>query len=65
MSFKDWITYVIKRFILHLEKPKEERREMRKARRKNWSYRWFGMIPFSMKMYVSRQKDRFTRSKRS
>lgn len=65
MSFKDWISYVIKRIILHLETPKEERRERRVARREKWSYRWFGMIPFSMKMYVRRQRDRFSRFKRS
>lgn len=59
MSFKEWISYLIKRWIHYVETPIEERKEQKQARKENWSSRWFGMIPFSMKMMFMRMKDRF------
>lgn len=59
MTFKDWISYLIKRWIHYVETPKEERKEKKEARKEDWSSKWFGMIPFSMKMMLMRVKDRF------
>jgi hypothetical protein len=50
MSFKDWITYMIEKMVYFLETPKKERKATRAAKREPWSYRWFGMIPLSMKI---------------
>lgn len=57
MSFKDWISYLIERFLSYIEIPKEERK--RKKNGENWSVRWFGLIPFSMKMMLDKMKSRF------
>lgn len=61
MSFKDWFTYLLERMVWYMETPRTERKEIKKSNRELWSTRWFGMIPFSMKMYVNKQKGRFQR----
>ncbi|SEN06579.1 YqzE family protein [Lihuaxuella thermophila] len=58
MTFKDWISYLIKRMIWYMETPRTERKAIKASTREPWSVRWFGMIPFSMKMYVDKQRSR-------
>jgi YqzE-like protein len=59
MSFKEWISYLLQRLIWYMETPKQERKEIKKATKEAWSVKWFGMIPFSIKMYVNKQRSRF------
>lgn len=59
MSFKDWVAYLLQRLVRYMETPRTERREARKAERLSWSVRWFGLIPFSMKMYVDSRRSRW------
>lgn len=64
MSFKDWIGYVIKRLVWYMETPKTVRKESKRAKKERWVFRWFGMVPFSMKMYVQKKRKHFFRSKK-
>jgi hypothetical protein len=59
MSFQDWVAYLLKRLVWYMETPRNERREAKKANRLPWTVRWFGMIPFSMKMYVDSKRSRW------
>ncbi|WP_044642419.1 YqzE family protein [Risungbinella massiliensis] len=58
MSFKDWISYMIEKMLWYVETPKDERKAHRQAQKEPFMTRWFGMIPFSTKMYLEKQKDR-------
>lgn len=61
MTFQEWISYLIKRFLWYIETPKEERRK--KENDENWPMRWFGLVPFSMKMMLLQMKNRFPNRK--
>ncbi|TCS94701.1 YqzE family protein [Hazenella coriacea] len=63
MSFRDWFTYLLERMVWFMETPRTERKAIKKSNREAWSTRWFGMIPFSMKMYVDKQKSRLQRGR--
>lgn len=63
MTFKDWISYLIKQLNWYVETPKSERKQLKHARHENWSMRWFGMLPFSMKMTLGRLKHRISNRK--
>ncbi|MCH5583921.1 YqzE family protein [Shimazuella sp. AN120528] len=58
MSFKDWITYVIEKMVWFMETPKKDRKAMKYASREPWAYRWFGMIPMSMKIAAKKVRKR-------
>jgi hypothetical protein len=61
MSFKDWITYLIEKMVWYMETPRTERKAQKQRNREPWSTRWFGMIPFSIKIFLTKQKGRFRR----
>jgi hypothetical protein len=63
MTFKDWISYVIKRLDWYMETPKTERKQLKSAKRQTWSTRWFGLVPFATKMMLMRLKDRMPNRK--
>ncbi|MDK8182567.1 YqzE family protein [Paenibacillus sp. UMB4589-SE434] len=50
----DLIKYIIQRVVTYIDEPKEQRSERRLERkhqqRELWLVRWFGLLPFSMKM---------------
>lgn len=56
MTFKDWVTFLLERFVWYMETPRSERKELKRSRREPWSIRWFGLVPFSMKMALSKQR---------
>jgi hypothetical protein len=62
MSFKDWIGYIVQKLVWYMETPRLERKEIKKLRSESWQTRWFGLIPFSMKMYVQKQHSKIRRS---
>ncbi|WP_073153336.1 YqzE family protein [Seinonella peptonophila] len=61
MNFKDWISYIMHRFANYIETPRVERKELKLQRKEKWSHRWFGLVPFSMKMYVNKQRHRINK----
>lgn len=64
MSFKDWITYLIKQMVWFMETPRTERRAQRLERKEPWLAKWFGMIPMGTKLWVDQQIGRFQRKPR-
>lgn len=58
MSFRDWFTYLLERFIWFMETPRTERKKLKQSRKEPWSVRWFGLLPFSMKMTIYKQRSR-------
>jgi hypothetical protein len=49
------VKYVTEQLLDYIETPKEVRRQVRehqKEIRVNWQYRWFGMIPFAIRMWL-------------
>lgn len=56
MTFKDWVTFLLESFVWYMETPRSERKELKRSRREPWSIRWFGLVPFSMKMALSKQR---------
>lgn len=58
MTFKDWITYVIGKMVWFMETPKKDRKAIKSAKREPWTYRWFGMIPMSVKIAAKRVRKK-------
>lgn len=60
MSFKDWFTYMLKKWVGYMETPKEERILLKQQHHKeDWSTRWFGLLPSSIKYSVDEARKRF------
>lgn len=45
------VKYITERVVDYVETPREERRE-RTRDKEPWSSRWFGMIPFSVSLWM-------------
>ena len=58
MSFNDYLKFLVSQMVRYWSFPLEERREERFHRKQPWSYHWFGMLPFSLKLFVDEQKGR-------
>lgn len=53
MSFQDYVKYMTEQFLEYIETPENERekqRRMKKAQKQPRMYRWFGLIPYSLRM---------------
>lgn len=61
MSFKDWISFLIKKWIWYMETPRQERKALKAGNQEMWTVRWFGMLPFSIKMAIDKQRARLRR----
>ncbi|WP_281886217.1 YqzE family protein [Paenibacillus sp. YYML68] len=51
------VKYMTERFVKYIDTPKDVRRQVRldrKVLREPWEYRWFGMIPFSIRMWADK-----------
>lgn len=64
MSFKDWISYLLERMIWFMETPRTERKALRRERREPWGFRWFGVIPYSIKLVLMKQLARLKSSRK-
>ncbi len=58
MSSNDYLKFLVSRMVSYLDLPPEVRREERRNRKQSWSYHWFGMLPFSLKLFINKQKGR-------
>jgi hypothetical protein len=47
---------MLEKMLWFLETPRKERKAARIAKRESWSYRWFGMVPLSMKIAVKKTR---------
>ncbi|PTX65030.1 YqzE-like protein [Melghirimyces profundicolus] len=64
MSTQDYLKFLVQEMVKYMDTPKDQRKEqriMRRDQRLPWIYRWFGIIPFGMKMYVEKKKPRTIR----
>lgn len=55
---EELLKYITTQMIEYIEKPREERQKSAAMRREDWSRRWFGMVPLSMKMTMGKWKQR-------
>ncbi|CRF29081.1 Uncharacterised protein [Mycobacterium tuberculosis] len=49
------VKYVTQQVVKYIGTPKEVRKQVRadrKAGREPWQYRWFGMLPFALRMWT-------------
>jgi hypothetical protein len=59
MSTNEYVKYLVETFIRHLEKPKSERKAVRRKKREQKEpllSSLFGLIPFSLAMMVKRTR---------
>jgi len=50
------VKYVTEQLLHYMETPREVRKQNRanyKAAREHWKYRWFGMLPAALQMWVN------------
>ncbi|MBA2873455.1 YqzE family protein [Thermaerobacillus caldiproteolyticus] len=58
MSTNDYVKFVTQQFVTYMDQPKEERKKKRVQRKQEKPallYRWFGMIPFSLRLLFRRK----------
>lgn len=58
MSFNDYVKFVTQQFVTYVDQPKDKRREIRLERKESRppiQYRWFGMIPLAISMFLKRK----------
>ncbi|WP_199425704.1 YqzE family protein [Thermaerobacillus caldiproteolyticus] len=58
MSTNDYVKFVTQQFVTYMDQPKEERKKkrvQRKQEKPELLYRWFGMIPFSLRLLFRRK----------
>jgi hypothetical protein len=57
------VRYITKRVVNYMETPKEERKQHRELRRTKeaWMFRWFGIVPFALSMWLEQRKDKLKR----
>jgi hypothetical protein len=59
MKRDEYVQYVTEKIVSYYDQPKEERKNRKvqaKQMRAPWMVRWFGMMPFSIRMYVDEVK---------
>ncbi len=57
MSFREWISYLLERMLWYLETPRQDRKELKKAKKEPWSSRWFGLLPVVIKLFLAKQRS--------
>ncbi|AET60185.1 YqzE family protein [Paenibacillus terrae] len=45
------VTYITQRIVRYMETPRDVRRR-RKQSREPWVYKWFGMLPLALNMWI-------------
>ncbi|WP_270179252.1 YqzE family protein [Alkalihalobacillus sp. CinArs1] len=59
MSSNDLVKFMTQQVVSYIDQPKEERvnqREKRKAAKQPFLFRWFGVIPLAIGMFIRRKK---------
>ena len=57
MAANDYVKFVTQQFVAYMDLPKEERKQKRMQRKQEKPpllYRWFGMIPVSLRLLFRR-----------
>jgi hypothetical protein len=52
---EEWVTYVTEKLLDYVETPRKIRKQTRAIHRKvrePWPYRWFGMVPYAIAMWL-------------
>ncbi|MDQ0086694.1 ribonuclease PH [Paenibacillus anaericanus] len=57
------VKYITERVVDYVETPREIRREQRSKTKEPWANLWFGMIPFSITLWLKRFPTRRKRDK--
>ncbi|MEI5908097.1 YqzE family protein [Bacillus spongiae] len=58
MSINDYVKFVTENLVQHFDKPREERKSIRRKRKQQKStflFRWFGVIPYVIMAIVKRK----------
>ncbi len=53
MSSQDLVKFLTQELVKYMETPRQQRKQRSKE---TWMLRWFGMIPFSVKMMFQRHR---------
>ncbi|SER16500.1 YqzE-like protein [Gracilibacillus ureilyticus] len=59
MANDDYVKYVTQRIVKYMDTPKHERRRDRSDREKDvqfYSNRWFGVLPFAVRLFWQKRK---------
>nr|WP_033828430.1 YqzE family protein [Bacillus andreraoultii] len=59
MKSNDYVSYITKTVVTHLQTPKEERKQRKnekKLHKEPFAYKWFGILPYSMKASIEMMK---------
>jgi hypothetical protein len=55
MSSDDYVKFLTQKFVKYMDTPKNERKTTKPTKEK-WTYRWFGMIPMSLRMIFNKNR---------
>ena len=61
MSGNDYLKFMTEQVVSYIDLPSEERKKRKEAQRKQNSFyttRWFGMLPFTLKIMFQKENSR-------
>ncbi|TMW73775.1 YqzE family protein [Alteribacter natronophilus] len=64
MKTNDYVKFVTQQFVTYAEQPKSERvkrRQEKKEARPPLLHHWFGLLPFALFLFYSKNKQRLAR----
>ncbi|KJD57249.1 YqzE family protein [Bacillus velezensis] len=60
MKTNDYVKYMTEQFVKYFDTPKQERKERKEVRKEKKvpaSQHWFGILPYSFKLWMQRKKQ--------
>ncbi|OGX61345.1 MAG: hypothetical protein A2189_05725 [Paenibacillus sp. RIFOXYA1_FULL_44_5] len=60
------LKYIAERVMDRVQMPREQRRQEKiqlRSKKQPWQYQWFGMLPFSLSMWIKEKKRFISRKK--
>ncbi|MFS0879310.1 YqzE family protein [Bacillus sp. 7586-K] len=63
MSTNDYVKYLTQQIVKFMDTPKETRKQQREEKKLGetsstfYTNRWFGVLPFSIKLFVKKRKN--------
>ncbi|WP_066193002.1 MULTISPECIES: YqzE family protein [Gracilibacillus] len=61
MANNEYIKYMTQRVVKYMDTPKEERKQRKQERKQSeiaYTNKWFGVLPFAIKLFMKERKDK-------
>lgn len=60
LSNNDYVKYMTQRIVKYMDTPKDQRKKQKEERKQQdiaYSNKWFGVLPFAVRLLIQKRKD--------